>query len=96
MRPTTPAWGVRSKDNDEDKEEDKDMGKMATTGTIAEVVRHGSSANGNPRWAVTLDDGRRWLTQVDGQVGYMADNFRRGARVMVVVEDGTICRMDEA
>jgi hypothetical protein len=71
------------------------MSKVATTGTIAEVVRQGSSVNGNPRWAVTLDDGRRWLTQVDGQVGYVADNFRAGDRVLLVVEDGTIRKMDE-
>lgn len=56
-----------------------------TTGTVAEVRRLGRSKNGHPRWRVTLTDGRQYATVPDGQVGYMADNYRTGAVVTLTL-----------
>lgn len=46
------------------------------TGNVQSVDHHGTSLYGNPTYRVTLDDGRSYLTQVDGSVGYSVTNFR--------------------
>lgn len=47
-----------------------------TTGNIVSVERAGTSPMGNPTWRINLEDGRSFLTQVNGSVGYSATNFR--------------------
>jgi hypothetical protein len=55
-----------------------------TTGIIAHLERLSSSVQGNPRYRVTLEDGRVFTTQSDGQVGYLIGNPEyRGVPVML-------------
>lgn len=50
---------------------------MATiVANIVSIDRVGASRNGNPTYRLTADDGRNWLTQTDGSIGYEADNYR--------------------
>ena len=55
------------------------MSKTVTTkitGEIAQIDRVATSRNGNPTYRVTLIDGRSYLTETDGSVGYEAANYR--------------------
>jgi hypothetical protein len=45
-------------------------------GIVATVEHAATSRNNNPTYRVTLDDGRTFLTETDGSVGYGATNFR--------------------
>ncbi len=46
--------------------------------TLTKVERMRMSESGNPRWRLITDDGRRFMTEVDGSVGYEVDNLTRG------------------
>lgn len=46
------------------------------TGDVAQIDYVSTSGNGNPTYRVRLVDGRSWLTETDGQVGYGITNFR--------------------
>lgn len=54
------------------------------TGTLEWVERLGSSRNGNPRFAVTVDD-TEFRTQIDGSVGYEVSNHRVGSEITLVL-----------
>lgn len=45
-----------------------------TTGRIVKTTRRPSSANGNPRFALTLDDGRQLVTATDAGIAYAIEN----------------------
>lgn len=64
--------------------------RREVTGTLERVERMRSSANGNPRWAVTIDAGGEYSltyhTGVDASVGYEVSNHRIGNRVVLVLE----------
>lgn len=47
-----------------------------TTGEIAQIERVATSRNGNPTYRVYLTDGRSFLTETDGSVGYSVTNYR--------------------
>lgn len=49
---------------------------QTTTGDVATVEHAATSRMGNPTYRVTLTDGRSYLTETDGQVGYKATNYR--------------------
>ncbi len=44
--------------------------------TIKTVEHAATSRMGNPTYRVTLDDGRSYLTETDGSIGYAATNYR--------------------
>lgn len=43
---------------------------MADEGVITNLERLKNSINGNPRYAITLDNGNRYVTVADGWIGY--------------------------
>lgn len=60
---------------------------MAKTvlGTLTNIERLGSSTNGNPRYAVTLNDSDTYRTLIDGSVGYEVTNHRVGSPVALTL-----------
>ena len=46
-----------------------------TTGTIVSVEHAATSRMGNPTYRIKLEDGREFLTETDGQIGYAAQNY---------------------
>ena len=51
-----------------------------TRGTVESIDHAATSRNGNPTYRVTLTDGRSFLTETDGSVGYAATNYRPDRR----------------
>ena len=49
------------------------MTERQKLGRIEEMRRMPHSANGNPRWKITLADGSVWRTRKDSQVAYKID-----------------------
>ena len=64
--------------------------RITTTGDVDTVDHVATSRNGNPTYRVTLTDGRSFLTETDGSVGYAATNYRprRGQLSPVVLTMG--------
>jgi hypothetical protein len=56
--------------------------RRTTTETVvlASIDHAATSHNGNPTYRLTCDDGRTYLTETDGGVGYEATNYRSGYR----------------
>jgi hypothetical protein len=46
------------------------------TGNVDTVEHAGTSHMGNPTYRVTFTDGRSYLTETDGSIGYAATNYR--------------------
>lgn len=59
------------------------------TGKLSYIERARSSANGNPRYAVSIDIGNvtanTYLTGVDASVGYEVENFKIGRDVVLTL-----------
>lgn len=78
-------------DSDNDKREVANMAaRREVTGTLERVERMRSSANGNPRFAVTIDAGgtysETYQTGVDASVAYEVTNYKMGRRVTLTLE----------
>lgn len=47
---------------------------MSDEGVIKKLERLPNSTNGNPRYAITLDNGNTYVTVGDGFIGYQIQN----------------------
>jgi hypothetical protein len=50
--------------------------QRTVTGHVLTIEHEATSRMGNPTYRVTLTDGRWWLTETNGGVGYAATNYR--------------------
>ncbi len=76
------------------------MADTKVRGEVASVKHVATSRSGNPTYRVTLADGRSWLTETDGAVGYGARNVAPSHgehhTVTLTIRRGRIIYMTEA
>jgi hypothetical protein len=67
------------------------------TATIIDLHRTTNSGNGNPRYRVTLDNGRTYRTETDAAVNNMIDNSEyRDVPVRLTLRDARIIGVEVA
>jgi hypothetical protein len=61
-------------------------------GVLTDIKRLPNSLNGNPRYALTLDNGNHYNTRADGQVGFDLQNYQfEGCTVRLLINGrGTV------
>lgn len=60
--------------------------KVLTTGRLTDVERLRSTPSGNPRYKLTLDGNRDFMTSANGSVNYDVPNYRIGRQVELTLE----------